>query len=143
MASGIEIAGLVLGSIPLLVSALEHYAEGVETIERWWRYQRELAAIKRMLKAEQVVFQGTCERLLTGLVTASELDDLLDNAGGEGWKDKELDRGLQRRLGRAYASYTECVENMASVIKELKEKLELSPEGKVCSTPARGTLIRS
>ena len=27
--SGIEVAGIVLGSIPLVISALEHYAEGV------------------------------------------------------------------------------------------------------------------
>ena len=27
--SGFEIAGVVLGSIPLVVSALEHYTEGV------------------------------------------------------------------------------------------------------------------
>jgi hypothetical protein len=31
--SGIEVAGLILGSIPLLISALEHYAEGVHTIK--------------------------------------------------------------------------------------------------------------
>jgi hypothetical protein len=29
--SGFEIAGVVLGSIPLIISALEHYAEGVST----------------------------------------------------------------------------------------------------------------
>jgi hypothetical protein len=27
--SGFEIAGVVLGSIPLIVSALEHYSDGV------------------------------------------------------------------------------------------------------------------
>jgi hypothetical protein len=30
--SGFEIAGIVLGSIPLIVVALEHYAEGVRSI---------------------------------------------------------------------------------------------------------------
>lgn len=29
--SGFEVVGVVLGSIPLLISALEHYSNGV-----WW-----------------------------------------------------------------------------------------------------------
>ena len=30
--SGFEVAGIVLGSIPLVISALEHYAEGVRNL---------------------------------------------------------------------------------------------------------------
>ncbi|MCJ1392198.1 hypothetical protein MMC18_005065 [Xylographa bjoerkii] len=129
MATGVEIAGFVLAALPLVISGLEHYAEGVETIERWWRYQREFAATKRLLAAEQIILEGTCERLLNGLVT--ELDELINHPGGSGWKDPELDKKLQRRLGRAYNSFMECVENMASIMKELKEKLELSSEGEL------------
>ena len=130
MLTGVEVAGLVLGSIPLLVSALEHYAEGVSTIEKWWRFERELSTIKRLLTAEQVVFQGTCERLLDGLVPPSELDDLIDNAGGSKW-NKDLDTGLRKRLGRSYSSFNDCVEDMYRVINELKSRLDLDPEGKV------------
>ena len=130
MVTGVETAGLVLGSIPLLVSALEHYAEGVSTIERWWRFERELSNIKRLLTAEQAVFQGTCERLLDGLVPASELDDLIDDAGGPGWNGK-LDAGLQQRLGRSYSSFNDCVEDMRRVVEDLKDRLDLGPDGKV------------
>ena len=130
MLTGVETAGLVLGSIPLLVSALEHYAEGVNTIERWWRFERELSTIRRLLVAEQAVFQGTCERLLDGLVPGTELDHLIDNPGGPGW-DAKLDAGLQQRLGRSYASFNECVEYMRDVIDALRDQLDLDPEGKV------------
>lgn len=32
--SGFEIAGAVLGSLPLIISALEHYSDGVHIISR-------------------------------------------------------------------------------------------------------------
>jgi hypothetical protein len=32
MATGIEIVGILLGSLPLIISALEHYAHGVRGI---------------------------------------------------------------------------------------------------------------
>lgn len=38
--SGVEAAGFMLAAIPLVISALEHYTEGVETIQKWWRYQK-------------------------------------------------------------------------------------------------------
>jgi hypothetical protein len=31
--SGLEVVGVVLGSIPLIISALEHYADGVRNIK--------------------------------------------------------------------------------------------------------------
>ena len=132
--SGIEVAGLVLGAVPLLISALEHYGEGVGTIERWWKYRRELAAIRRLLLAEQSVFQGTIERLLNGIVLDPELEDLLENSGRGSWSRQDfgdLDKKLNRRLGRSYASFEECVENINHVVAKLREDLELSENGKV------------
>jgi hypothetical protein len=38
-------AGFMLGAIPLVISALKHSAKGVETIQKWWRYQKELSSL--------------------------------------------------------------------------------------------------
>ena len=133
MATGIEITGLVLAAFPLLISGLEHYAEGVDTIARWWRYDREIASLRRLLLAEQIVFQGTCEQLLTatGIPPGPELEDLLDNASSPRWKDAELDRKLRDSLGRSYVSYLECVKEMRSITDKLQDTLELAPSDKV------------
>ena len=131
MATGIEITGLVLAAFPLLISGLEHYAGGVETIKRWWRYERELASLRRLLIAEMVVFQGTCEQLLNGLVTTSKLDDLISNSLDSEWKDVELDKKLQQRLGRSYVPYFECVREMVAIATQLQDMLELDSSQKV------------
>jgi hypothetical protein len=74
MTSGVEIAGLVLASMPLVVSALEHYIDGIGTLERWWRYKREVNKVVRLLAADQVLFQGTDEKLLNAVLTPTELE---------------------------------------------------------------------
>lgn len=47
--AGLEVAGIVLGSIPLIVSALEHYGEGVSPdCCRWHRPPTRLTAIRSL-----------------------------------------------------------------------------------------------
>ena len=130
MVTGVETAGLVLGSIPLVVSALEHYAEGVTTITKWWSYKRELASLVRVLDAEYARFLGTCEKLLEGLIAPDEMEKLIAFPGGDLWKNHELDRKLKSRLDRSYSSYLRSVEDMAEAINSLKAKLELDSSGK-------------
>ncbi|ERF69948.1 hypothetical protein EPUS_05492 [Endocarpon pusillum Z07020] len=128
--SGMEIAGLVLASIPLVVTALEHYSDGMSTFERWWRYKREVNRVVRLLVAEQALFQGTCEKLLNAVVTPTELERLIELPGGAQWKDSNLDESLRRHLGRSYDSYMSCVEDMDAALKDLEARLELDVNGK-------------
>ncbi len=115
----------MLASIPLIVSGLEHYAEGVGTIKKWLKYKRELDLLVDVLATECVQFQGTCERLLEGLVDPDELDALIEEPGGVGWEDVELERKLKARLGRSYDPYLRTVRNMDSAVKTFTDKLNL------------------
>lgn len=129
--SGVEAAGFVLAAIPLVISALEHYAEGVETIQKWWRYQKELSSLRRVLGAEYDRFLNTCEELLAGIVPDAALAALLDDPGGTGWKDPDIERKLKARLRKSFNSYLETVTDLNEVVNILKEKLELGDDGKV------------
>lgn len=131
MVTGVETAGLILGSLPLIISALEHYAEGISTIEKWWRYKRELASLKRILGAEYDRFLNTLEELLAGLVPDATLADLLNCPGGVGWQSEDLSAKLQLRLRKSYNSYLNTINDLNEVISILKAKLELDPQGKV------------
>ena len=130
MVTGVETAGLVLGSIPLVVSALEHYVQGVRGVVRWWRFKKEVEGLGRMLDTEQGRFLNTCELLLSGLVSSTQLSRLLESPGKNEWKDEEIDRKLKRRLGRDYSRYLGSIKDMADVVEEFRSKLELDPDGK-------------
>lgn len=47
-----EVAGFILVALPLVISGLNHYADGVTTITKWWGYKRELKSLFRTLHAE-------------------------------------------------------------------------------------------
>jgi hypothetical protein len=42
--SGIEIAGIVLGAIPLVIAALEHYEQALDSAIAFRKWNRELSA---------------------------------------------------------------------------------------------------
>jgi len=126
-----EVAGFILAALPLVISGLEHYAEGVATISRWWSYRRELKSLVRVLDAEYARFLGTCEKIFDGLVASEQLKNLLHQPGGPMWRDPSLNKKLQLRLQRSYSPYLRSVEHMANAVKELETKLELGGDGKV------------
>ena len=130
--SGVEIVGLVLGSIPLVISGLEHYAEGVATIKVMFRYPSEFKSLSRRLRVEQDIFRNIIELLLHDCVGDSLLTELLENVGGKSWSDPDVEKALQQKLQASYGVYIETVESLNKTLAEFKERLKLGDDGKVC-----------
>ncbi len=127
--SGVEAAGLVLASIPLVISALDQYANGVETIARWWRYRAELLALSNTLCAENTRLIFTCERLLRDLVP----EDMLDvfTADSSLWKNAFLEGKLCERLKSSHSIFLKLIGDTNEALKELQSRLKLDGEWKV------------
>lgn len=133
MVTGVETAGLIMAAIPLIINGLDHYADGVRTIRKWWRYRRELESLARTLVVETTLFSGTCEKLLNELVIDDDFFiDLIENPGGPLWKDDQLNQKLRQHLGSKYKLYEAFITDMGSAVEELVRKLEIDDEGKVC-----------
>lgn len=81
--SGLDVAGVVLGALPLVISALEHYAESVNTAKRYWRYETELRTLILQVNTEKGIFVNTLEQLLTGIVRIEQVNDFVASAGGQ------------------------------------------------------------
>lgn len=64
--SGFEVAEVVLGSSPFVISALEHYRDGLRAIRRWRKYEGELQSLIRNIETERAKLQDICEKLLVG-----------------------------------------------------------------------------
>lgn len=132
MATGIEILGLVLAVLPLVISALEHYEEGVSTIEKFFRYKREIRSIIEALATENAMFKNSCEQLLSDFLGPVELAEMLQNPRGDTWSQPHIATELRARLDRSYDIYMIHVSNMDSAIKTLITRLDLDENGKVC-----------
>ncbi|KAI4962028.1 hypothetical protein J4E86_001058 [Alternaria arbusti] len=128
--SGLEVAGIVLGALPLIISALEHYAQGVSTAKRFWHFKSELRFLLLRINTEKVTFVNTLEHLLTGIVRIDRMAEMLANVGGQDWQDETIEQCLKDRLRGAYEVYLANVQGMAGALQKIMDKLALGPDGK-------------
>ncbi|KAL1638680.1 hypothetical protein SLS58_008712 [Diplodia intermedia] len=137
--SGIEVAGLVLGALPLIVEVLKAYSSGASTIRRYIRYQRPLKSLSTELGIEYVLYQNACERLLDGLVDDNtEREALLQKPGGPAWKNQELERKLQKRLSKGYPFFVDTVKDIELAVSDLMKLLKFSLDGQPQFNAANG-----
>lgn len=82
--SGVELAGLVLGAFPLLISALEHYRNLADAAGIFWKIKREHRKWMHDLKICHLAFERNLQFLLLPLVADDEaIDKLLTDPGGK------------------------------------------------------------
>jgi len=131
MMSGIEVAGLALAALPLIISALEHYADGASRVKTWWRYKSELEILRRVLDTEFEIYRNICELLLSNIAGPGKIEALLDDPGGPAWSDPDLEMEMKRLLQTSFPGYIQTINQMNAAIGEFKERLKLGPDGEV------------
>ncbi|PGH04452.1 hypothetical protein AJ80_08505 [Polytolypa hystricis UAMH7299] len=140
--SGLEVAGVVLGAFPLLISILEHYREASELAMDWWKVKKVYKQCKRDLKFYQLFYMGTIEKLLLPLVVDDEkLKLLMGNPLGPEWKEPVLGIQLKERLGKSHELYLETIEDINKSVQEIKKYMGLdggSFESQLSSSTGKG-----
>lgn len=129
--SGFEVVGVILGVLPLAISGLEHYAEGVRTIKRTYHYSRDFSIVARKLKTQQDIFRNTVSKFLSECVDFETQQKLMVNIGGREWESPECEAALRRRLYDSYDSSLGCVCDISRTLQELVKKLKINPDGSV------------
>ncbi|RYP11317.1 hypothetical protein DL764_000135 [Monosporascus ibericus] len=120
--SGLEVVGITLAIFPLIISGLEHYQHGRDTLALFRGYAKELKMMTLKLATEYERFQNTCEKLLAGIVPAVDLEDMIKNPSGM-WDGELTAQRLQRRLHRSFSAFQQTTKMMQEAIMELKEEL--------------------
>jgi len=126
--SGFEIAGVVLGSVPLLISGLEHYRDGIETIKTMVQYEMAIDSILVTVSTNLAIYRQNLEMLVQRfMLTEDLLDELWHNPRSAAWIDKSLDQKLQEQFGSQaeYETYILAVRRLHKRIDKLRKKLEL------------------
>jgi len=131
MPTGVEIAGIILATFPLIISTIQHYRKGIEPFVIWARYNRELNQLRRVLELEEAKLLNTCEKLLEPIVSTADLAVLIADPGGNSWKNRELQSKLKRFLATAYQSFLDSLEDINETLTELSVKLDVDLKDKV------------
>ena len=101
-----EIAGIVLGGFPLIISALEHYRDGFEPLREWWKFESEFGNFIEELGTQQTRFDMNLEKLLDPFVTSgSQMNAFLDQRNPQAWQDPAFEGDIRKRLGHSYEWY--------------------------------------
>lgn len=129
--SGIEVAGLVLGAIPLVISGLEHYGECAQFIKSIRDYPKEFATMSRRLRVEQATFRNTMELILSSCVRGRSLEQMLTDPGGKSWDEADIEQELHHILQGSYTVFMETVLSMNEALKDFMSRLRIGPDGKV------------
>ena len=145
MATGLEFAGIILATFPLIINGLENYENGFQMIKEWSRFRNVFMVFMKSVGKQKLFFRQNIEELLAPIVRSEDhMLWLLDNPGGQGWRDEELNDKLRRRLMGMdeYEYYMSTVGSIHALLEKLKTKLKLV-DGEVCAAaaPASGKFI--
>ncbi|KAF2441452.1 hypothetical protein P171DRAFT_418037 [Karstenula rhodostoma CBS 690.94] len=108
--SGLEIAGVLLGAFPLLISGIEHWHNVAKAGGYFWRVRKEYNKCRRDVNYHEILYKRNLRALLAPVVIeAEEVKQLMDNPGGDGWKNVDLQARLELRLQESYRTYMEIL----------------------------------
>ncbi|KAF8421820.1 hypothetical protein EV426DRAFT_711622 [Tirmania nivea] len=134
MVTGIELAGVILATFPIIISSLDAYENGFQTMKEWSRFRKEYLVFMTALGKQKLFFRQNITALLDPIIKSEDhMLRLLEDPGGKDWKDPELDDMLRRRLeglDETYECYMETVSSILALLEKLKGKLRLG-EGEV------------
>lgn len=123
MATGIEIAGLVLAALPLAVETIKFYVKGAETMKEMRHHLPVLKEFERELDMEHAKFVDTCYHLLGNTVAPKDLSSLMGDPGGDLWEAESLQAKIRSRLpSHSIEPFLKAIEAMKTVVDELNEK---------------------
>ncbi len=129
--SGFEVAGIILGVMPLAIEAAKGYMNILSSMKG---ARRNLKALIHDLETEQVRLETTCEVLLDGVVPPSAIDRMIQTPLGPEWK--LYNDQLKLRLWTMSKKFEQQVAEMQTAAAELQAKLCMERDGSVCAPDA-------
>lgn len=126
--SGIEVAGIVLGALPLIILAFENLRDGASRLGRLINFNAEYRKTWGEVEDEELMYRLQLKRLLKPLVrndvlADDDLEALLLDPSASAWREKDLDNALKVRLGESYDRYLANVGDIQTLAWEILQPL--------------------
>lgn len=110
-----EIAGLVLGGIPMVIWALDKYSESLQGV---WKYEDSVLSLRNQLWVQRQALQVT--------LSGNGLNEL---------SSEELEQCLAARFPNKQRECSSIIERMHTIVKSLLEILGVDENGQVSQEP--------
>ncbi|KAF8864962.1 hypothetical protein BDZ45DRAFT_469877 [Acephala macrosclerotiorum] len=113
--------GLVLGVLPLIVSAIEDYENVCRPIGHWRNYALESVQIQQKLGVEKTIFIAECKLLLQTTLSTSLAGQMVADIRHAAWMDKELNDTLTEYMAGYKGHFSKVVEDIRKEVLEIEE----------------------
>ncbi|TVY25181.1 hypothetical protein LHYA1_G006051 [Lachnellula hyalina] len=124
--SGVEVVGLILGALPLVISAAEHYKKGFEPLVRWKRFKFVFRDFITSVDIQRQMFQLVLKKLLIRVqLEPEEKQMLLTTPDYEGWRRADIIEALKLRLGDSYDACIDILRAMNEDMVDLQDMMSL------------------
>ncbi|KAM0715319.1 hypothetical protein Q7P37_008817 [Cladosporium fusiforme] len=126
--SGLEIAGIVLGALPLIIYGLEHLKDGATRLNRLVNFNEEYHKIWGEVEDEELMYRLQLKILLKplvndGVIADNELEELMLDSNSDLWRDADVDKALKARLGDSYERYVANLEHIQVLAWQILQPL--------------------
>lgn len=116
--SGIEIAGLAFGVIPILIEVVKSYKHMSKKVHTIRHYSREVKSISEQLTVHNGIFLNEVRLLLRSIEAEDAVEVMLGDAADQRWTSEHLDDKLKTVL---QDSFDIC----CGIIEEIKDTIEI------------------
>lgn len=136
--SGLEVAGLVLGAIPIAIEVLARYKEVARRLGFWYKIAAEHKKCDSQLKFHQIVYLSNLKKLLLPLAGLDDahIDELLQDPAAQSWTETRTSQILEKRLGDSHEIYLQCMVEFHEWLEAMNRELAFDVATKL---PSRGS----
>lgn len=120
--SGIEVAGLVFGVLPILIEAMKAYGTVSDALHTFRHYSKEVRSVSLQLKVHNGIFLNHCRLLLRLVEDEKAVESMLDDRSDLRWTSKELNDRFNGILKNNFELARSVIEGTKTVIDDLKEE---------------------
>ncbi|RDW57644.1 hypothetical protein BP6252_13726 [Coleophoma cylindrospora] len=119
--SGVEVAGLLLGAIPIALEAYDRSERAFSAFDVYRHYPKELKKLEAKLGAQKTVFRNNCINLLSTISDdRSRVYAMLSEPSHSGWQDQDIHHALASRSNALDESFTSCQRTMEQIHEALQ-----------------------
>ncbi|KAF4621929.1 hypothetical protein G7Y89_g14415 [Cudoniella acicularis] len=122
--SGMEVVGLILGILPLMISAAEHYDDVIRPFKRYKNYSAEVKRFQDELLSEKVIYNTESLLLLASVTNYDVATKMLEDRDHPSWKDSELENKLLKVLGASHEACKNVISLIDSDLNQIKEECQ-------------------
>ena len=122
--SGIEIAGLALGAIPVLLEAIKSYRDTYDHIQDFKHATPRLQIIDAQFRVCRINFLSECRLLLNLVLSDHQLSqEMIGNTQHDLWKDVTVERQLADLLHDDISACATIVKDTSATIQAFDARL--------------------